>query len=317
MTASSAASPATRPGRSCHMLAPAYAHIDAAGHAAMQQRAQRIAQAMNWQLHWHGSTHGDRPPGFWCSQQQRLQELQEALSGDILWPVRGGYGCTHLLPSLQKSRRRHAPLLIGFSDITLFHALWQRRGWGVSYYAMMPAIASAQRAEDSLLALLRQGRSHYHPAQLPQVHILHPGQAQGPCFAACLSILASCCGTPAMPTLRNHILCLEDIDEAPYAIDRNLWQLWHAGHLHQLRGIIWGRFPGCIHHHGPSMHDILSDWSKRLAIPSIANLPFGHDPDPIAIPCGGTAILKTQVAAEGEAAWALELYGNPYQPDDW
>ncbi|TVR10197.1 MAG: LD-carboxypeptidase [Planctomycetota bacterium] len=290
------------PAPICHLLAPAYGHIAEEAHSAMAAQVQPIAQAMGWQLHWHESSKGRCLPGHWCDREQRLLELRQAFLGDVLWPVRGGYGCTHLLPALQASRRRAAPLLIGFSDITFFHCLWLRRGWGVSYYALMPAVPSGQRGRESLLRLLSHGRSQWGQEEVNTVTIGRDGMAQGPCFAACLSILAHCCGTAAMPSLDNHILFLEDIDEPPYAIDRNLWQLWHAGHLRNLHGIVWGRFPGCQHHHGPSLHDIIMEWVERLHIPSMIGLPFGHDPDPIAIPCGGHAQLSCKASH-----WRLQL----------
>ena len=45
-----------------------------------------------------------------------------------------------------------------------------------------------------------------------------------------------------MPDLAGHMLCIEDIDERPYAIDRMLWQLYYAGHLDKISALIGGRF---------------------------------------------------------------------------
>ena len=84
------------------------------------------------------------------------------------------------------------------------------------------------------------------------------------------------------PDLAGAVLWLEDIDEQPYAIDRDLWQLYHGGHG-DLAGMAWGRFhtknhPEVLH---ASLADLAQEWSQRLQIPVWYDLPFGHGGRPL------------------------------------
>src|SRR5579872_3836083 len=66
---------------------------------------------------------------------ERLRQLTEALyseTSSAVWCLRGGYGCTRLLPSLSKlTPPTRSKLFMGFSDITALHIFLQQ-AWGWS-----------------------------------------------------------------------------------------------------------------------------------------------------------------------------------------
>ncbi len=128
---------------------------------------------------------------------------------------------------------------------------------------------------------------------LPEVQPIHPGHASGPLFAACLRVLVGLVGTRFMPDLRGRLLAIEDIDERPYRIDRDLHQLYLAGHLDGITGLITNAFPCTLPelYQGPTATDIIQRWAQRLNIPAIVAVPFGHHADPLALPCGRPATL--------------------------
>jgi muramoyltetrapeptide carboxypeptidase len=132
-----------------------------------------------------------------------------------------------------------------------------------------------------------------------------PATTEGRSFVACLRVLTTCCGTPAQPDLRNCILFLEDIDERPYAIDRDLWQLLHAGVLSGIRGMVVSNFPGerPLHDRGPDLAALWRDWAGRLGVPLVMGLPFGHEADALSLPSGRPTTLS--VAAHGD--WQLRF----------
>lgn len=133
---------------------------------------------------------------------------------------------------------------------------------------------------------------------------LRCGWAHAPTFAACLRVLASLIGTAAMPDLAGTILCLEDTDERPYQMDRDLQQLHQAGALRGVLGLVFGVFPARVApgYAGPSSQDIAATWAERLGLPTIAGLPFGHDPDPLTLPCGRIATLTVE-----STHWSLAI----------
>ena len=221
---------------------------------------------------------GDR---CWHSLQSRTDELSEIAQADWWWATRGGYSCQELVPDLL-AHPGELPAFIGFSDCTVIHCCYAVRNWPAGIYAAMPLTSQGPRAQQSLKEL------HADTCKLSceGVRPLTEGSCEGISFAACLRMLAAVVGTPAMPNLADVVLFLEDIDERPYAVDRCLQQLHQAGHLRDLKGLIFGTFPydRPDQTEEPEMLSICQQWAHRLAIPSCFGLPFGHVTDPLSIP---------------------------------
>ncbi len=136
------------------------------------------------------------------------------------------------------------------------------------------------------------------------VHCLNAGTAHGPCFAACLSVLASVTGTAAQPDLQGHILALEDIDERPYAIERSMQQLHHAGVLEGIVALVIGTMPHdeIETYGGPSVQALFKRWGEQLHIPVIQALPFGHVKDPLSLPISR---MSTLTVTETDWTWSF------------
>ncbi len=254
---------------------------------------------------------GDFAPGRGAQRPvaARQADFQAALGHDLLLAARGGSGCIDLVPDALAAHR--LPRLIGYSDLTVLHACWLKRGRCDGVYGLMPAVPHGERAFASTATLLRGEVLRPDPDHAPTAEVLRPGRAEGPLVAACLRILAALVGTPAMPDLRGCIIALEDIDERPYQIDRALWQLHASGALGGITGLVFGSFP-CekpAEDAGPSVLDICRTWAERLSVPALAGLPFGHDTDPIALPCGGGAVLDCY-----GSGWKLTAHCRPEIP---
>lgn len=237
----------------------------------------------------------------WTTPAERAAALAAALASDLAVAARGGHGCIHLLDDAA-AHRGPLPRLVGYSDVTALHALWWRRGRRDGIHGWMPAVAHGARARTSTAALLAGERLRLSASSAGRVRVLRRGSAAGPLFPACLRVLASLAGTRHAPDLSGAVLCLEDIDEAPYRIDRDLWQLHAAGLLDGVRGLVFGRFPWPRPpgHRGPPLATVLGDWADRLGVPAIAGLRFGHDPDPVSLPVGWPARLRC-----GPTSWDL------------
>jgi muramoyltetrapeptide carboxypeptidase len=98
-------------------------------------------------------------------------------------------------------------------------------------------------------------------------------------------VLTGLVGTPWMPDLRGHLLAIEDIDERPYRLDRDLWQLHRSGALRGITGLIGGTFPAHLPegYAGPTAATVLTAWADRLGIPALGGVPFGHEADPLTL----------------------------------
>ena len=282
---------------------PAYPLADTTALARCREQLGAISQALGWTPLEAPSLTVHLPQGRWEEVNIRRAELRQALSHPILIAARGGYGCIDLIDDLLAYSERPG-LLIGYSDLTVFHAVWRDRGWGETLYGFLPAVPGGPRSLATTITLAKGDGLRCDQGSDAAVSPLRDGRANGRLFAACLRVLTSLIGTPAFPDLAGTILCLEDTDERPYQMDRDLQQLHRAGALRGVVGLVCGVFPARVApgYAGPTSRDIAATWANRLGVPTIAGLPFGHDPDPLTLPCGRTAELTVN-----HAEWSLVI----------
>ncbi|MBA3845351.1 MAG: LD-carboxypeptidase [Planctomycetes bacterium] len=243
--------------------------------------------------------------GAWLPEAERIADIKRALGHELIWAARGGYGSIHLVDAVLAEKVERAPILIGYSDLTILHACWRKRGWRESLYGSIPSQIDGSRGGETLAkALLGEGFVRDESTDRA-VQVLRPGEARGTLVAACLSVLARLCGTPAQPDLSGCILAIEDVDERAFMIDSALQQLRRAGVLDGIVGLIGGSFTNQEKpdYAGPSVTEVLRAWGKALAVPTLARLPFGHLNDGLILPWGRAAVLR----AQSDADWSLTI----------
>ena len=77
------------------------------------------------------------------------------------------------------------------------------------------------------------------------INIINEGVAEGIVVGGNLSLIYALMGTPYEINFDDKILFIEEVNEAPYAVDRMLSSLILSGKLKTLKGIICGYFTGC------------------------------------------------------------------------
>lgn len=284
----------------CLFLCPAYKPSNNEQVLLFKNNCERLAEQFSFP--YDILTESLLAPGIGDWHRYLSKDVHEQLlQYRYLWPIRGGYGCINWADDLLNTRRQQAPHLIGYSDVSIWHNIWHIKNWGESTYAFMPGTLWGDIAEASLERCLAGSAWDINQEHVPTVEILHPGQAEGPSFASCLRVLATCTGTALQPNLDGHILALEDIDERPYSIDRDMQQLFRAGVLEGVRGLVIGTMPCALPdgYAGPSIQDLFRQWGERLQIPVIQALPFGHVADPISLPIGRPSRLLA-----GPSTWS-------------
>lgn len=248
-------------------------------------------------------------PGGWLPARERASDLEEALAHDAIWACRGGYGSIELVETVLKSPRSSGPVLIGYSDLTALHAAFAVRGWHRTFYGTVATGPNrGGRSGSTMLASLRDEGFTRTSANDAAARVLRPGGAEGRLFPACLSVLASLVGTPAMPDLNNCILAIEDVRTHPFLIASNLNQLFLAGALSGVRALLGGTFTHRDNHDylGPSPDEILCEWSTRLGVPLITRLPFGHLDDGLVLPYH----RRTSVDADRDGTWVITVHAT-------
>lgn len=112
-----------------------------------------------------------------------------------------------------------------------------------------------------------------------------------------LTVLCSLVGTPWMPDIKGGILFLEDVNEHPYRIERQLTQLINAGIIGRQKAVILGefnRFKASPHDKGYKLQTVV-DWVRgQVKTPVLTGLPFGHVATKVMLPVGHKVELMVQ-----------------------
>ena len=175
---------------------------------------------------------------------RRARHLHAAFcdpSVDLVWALRGGYGALRLLPHLDLARLAANPKpLLGLSDVSLLlNALAARAGVPAVHGPVarqVPRLDAASR--EALTAFFASGGL---PRSLP-VRPLAGDAVEGRLWGGNLATLCSAVGTPWFPNLEDALLVVEDVNEAPYRVDRMFQTLAQSGALRGVRGVVLGEF---------------------------------------------------------------------------
>ena len=203
---------------------------------------------------------------------------------------RGGFGSARILGSIDYGAIRKYPKpLVGFSDTTALQlGIYSRTGM-VSYTGMtlcgdVTASGMPETTETSLWNALMLGRFD----EMTDVAALRGRGAEGTLLGGCLSVIASLMGTGYMPDTSGALLFLEDVNEAPYRVDRMLTQLRMAGVFDRVAGVVFGQFEGCEpeREEEGTVHDVLRDFSTSVSAPVFWGLPYGHGEGRRVLPIG-------------------------------
>ncbi|MCX4830403.1 LD-carboxypeptidase [Streptomyces sp. NBC_01016] len=227
----------------------------------------------------------------------RAADLQRAWCDpgvDAVLCARGGYGAQRMVDLLDWDAMRAAPpkVFVGYSDITALHEAFAVR-LGVSTLHG-PMVATADflknpRAQEHLRATLFEPETVRVISAGEGRGVLVPGTARGVTLGGCLSLLAADLGAAgARTSVRGGLLCLEDVGEEAYRIDRYLTQLLRGGLLDGVTGILLGSWSDC-----DPLRALFADRLGGLGVPVAEDFGFGH--------CEGSLTLPLGVAGQLDA----------------
>ncbi|KFG72759.1 S66 peptidase family protein [Streptomyces mutabilis] len=241
----------------------------------------------------------DRHPSFDYlagTDADRAADLQAAWcdpSVDAVLCARGGYGAQRMADLLDWEAMRAAgpKVFVGFSDITALHEAFATRLDLVTLHGPMAAgvdFLKNARAQEHLKATLFAPETVRVIASggTPMV----PGRARGVTLGGCLALLAAELGTPhARSSAHGGLLCLEDVGEETYRLDRYLTQLLRAGLLDGVAGVLLGSWQEC--EPPERLRPMLADRLGGLGVPVAEDFGFGHCEGALTVPFGVAAEL--------------------------
>jgi len=233
--------------------------------------------------------------------ERRLAELHALVADDEVAGIvcaRGGAGAGSLLRGLDIDLlAAHPKVFVGYSDITFLHQRLNNEGL-VTLYGPMAAVefASGSYDRESFLGSVG-GSGALYSSGPDELLPLRAGTGEGRLRGGCLSVLAAAAGTPWALEHRGEstLLFLEDVDEAPYRIDRLLVQLRESGLLDHVSGIVLGDMKGCSPplREAYALEDVILSALEGLDVPIALGLSSGHASGPnLTIPLGVRARLR-------------------------
>ena len=269
------------------------------------QLAREVMEALGFDV---------RVGAHYAQRRGHLAGLDAARAGDInaafadrdvkaVVCVRGGSGAARLLPLLDYDVIRANPkVLLGYSDITALHSAIQARTGLVTFHGPNGTGSWNSFNADQFRRLFFDGELMQYRnvadtgdelvQRRNRTVTITGGTARGELVGGNLTVLTALAGSPYMPDFKGRILFLEDVEEAPYRVDRMLATLKLMGALDQIAGFIFGECTDCNPGDGYgslALPEILDDYIRPLGIPAYRGAMIGHIRQQFIVPVGGHA----------------------------
>jgi muramoyltetrapeptide carboxypeptidase len=276
--------------------------------AALTLAAKRL-KALGFDVHVDASARA-RHQRFGGDDDTRLAALHRVASDApaIALATRGGYGLTRLLDRidwalLARSVER-GTRWVGQSDFTTVQLglLARRNGSGAAITWAGPLACDDFGRSDEAGGVDEITRDCFIEAMSGELEAVgfrtEPGfdglQARGTLWGGNLCMVNSLLGTPHFPRVKGGVLFLEDVNEHPYRVERNLLQLHQAGVLDAQKAILLGEFSAwrkVPQDRGFTLKTVVQHLRSVTKTPILTGLPFGHVPTKVTMPVGARVEL--------------------------
>jgi len=239
------------------------------------------------------------------SDSQRLSDLHNMFRNKeikAIFSIRGGYGSGRLLDKIEYNLIRDNPkIFVGYSDINALQMAFFAKTGLVTFAGPMVAVDFHDEispfTEEVFWQTLTSNKKigKLKNPRDEKFYLLNKGKAHGRILGGNLSLLVSLLGTEYMPDMKGSILLLEDINEAPYRIDRMLNHLRLAKVLKNINGVILGHFVDCCEpdpaKRSFTLNEVIVEYFLNLKKPVLYNVKHGHIKENITIPYGLKCVL--------------------------
>ena len=218
--------------------------------------------------------------------------------------TRGGYGLSRLLDRIEWKRVRKSveagTRWVGMSDMTSLQLGLLAKGGGVTWAGPLACddfgrTAAEGGVDDITQACFLEAMSGELEAIGFRTEAGFDGlEVRGTLWGGNLAIVNSMLATPYWPRIKGGILFLEDVNEHPYRVERNLLQLHQAGVLDQQKAIVLGAVSGFRKSpldRGYSVAAMLARVRASTRTPILSGLPFGHVATKVTLPVGSAVRL--------------------------
>jgi muramoyltetrapeptide carboxypeptidase len=247
-----------------------------------------------------GSTIDKRDFTLGGTDEERVGDFQQLLDDPKIKAImcaRGGYGAIRIIDKLNWEKFKTKPKwIIGFSDVTIFHAHLNKNFGVASIHSKMcnsfpDDWSTAEPIQIETIESIRQALSGVKMKYFTGVNAQNKlGMAEGILIGGNLKTLESLSGTKSDINTTGKILFVEDTGEYMYSIDRMFWNLKRTGKLSQLKGLIIGGFKIKVDEDtddfGKTLQEVVLEKIKAHKYPVCFDFPVGHQRNNYALKCG-------------------------------
>ncbi len=207
----------------------------------------------------------------------------------------GGTCSIRTLPLLDYDVIRKNPKpIIGYSDATALQLGIYTKTGGISFTGFNCSDIKDAAIDNRILSTL----THCLNKESYSIHggsTVNHGSVAAPLIAGNLMCILNLMGTPYQPDFSNKILVIEDVGIEPYIVEGMFSQLYVAGILNNVSGVVIGTFTECTAQHfsaqGGTTEEVIDFWCKRINVPCISGFPYGHTESRYVLPIGQMATL--------------------------
>lgn len=227
-----------------------------------------------------------------------------ALRPSVALATRGGYGLTRLLDRIDWKRLAKSvdagTRWVGMSDMTALQLGLLAHGGAVTWAGPLACddfgrSAAEGGVDDVTESCFVEAMSGALEAVGFRTDAGFDGlDVGGTLWGGNLTVVNSLLSTPHWPRIRGGILFVEDVNEHPYRVERNLLQLHQAGVLDAQKAIVLGAVSGyrkSPNDRGYSLASMLERVRAATRTPVVTGLPFGHVATKVTLPVGAKVRL--------------------------
>ena len=226
------------------------------------------------------------------TDEERVSDLHEAFENpevNAIICARGGYGSIRLIKMIDFDLiRRNPKIFCGYSDITALSLMFAKHSDLITFSGPMAQSDFNDVTEftaNSFFNVLSGGFEEYMSTET-----YRSGNTEGIIWGGNLSTIVSLCGIDFLPD-EDFIFFTEDLNEAPYRIDKMLTQLVNIKEFRKhCKGIVFGEFLDCGDENWIS--EILTETAAILDVPAYGGFKFTHAADKQTVPVGAYGILQ-------------------------
>jgi muramoyltetrapeptide carboxypeptidase len=251
-----------------------------------------------------GKTVGTQFAHFAASDLDRQNELQSMMDDPEIHAIlcaRGGYGLSRIIAQLDFTKiKAHPKWIIGFSDITILHAALQKQGIQSIHGPMAAGFGKGDAGLPYIMAL----KQMLEGVALSVSANPHPsnqlGHSEGVLVGGNLCLMTHLIGGENQLDTKGKILCIEDVGEYHYNVDRMLIQCKNAGLLDGLAGLVVGGFTEMkdeAAEFGETVIDMILRITKGVNYPICYDFPISHELNNMPVQLGASYQLSVTANA--------------------